>query len=71
MATVFLASLLATFVAILTLMPMFICIIRDARKIGCHKIADTVKSEWHIYILGCVLTAYFSFEFSFILSHSL
>ncbi len=71
MATVFLASLLAAFVAILALMPMFNGIIRDAREIGAKKIADTTTSEWHIYILGCVLTAYFSFEFSFILSHFL
>ncbi len=71
MATVFLASLLAAFVAILALMPMYIGIIRKARKYGCKEIPDTVKSEWHIYILGCVLTAYFSFEFSFILSHFL
>lgn len=71
MATVFLANLLATFVAILTLMPMFNGIIRDAREIGAKKIADASKSEWHIYILGCALTAYFSFEFSFILSYYL
>ncbi len=71
MATVFLANLLATFVAILTLIPMYIGIIREARKYGCKEIADTAKSEWHIYILGCVLTVYFSFEFSFILSHYL
>ncbi len=71
MVTALLANILAAFVAIMTFAPMFICIIRDAQKIGCHKIADTAKSERHIYILGCVLTAYFSFEFSSILSYYL
>ncbi len=71
MVAAFFANLLAAFVAILALMPMYIGIIREARKYGCKEIPDTVKSEWYIYILGCVLTAYFSFEFSSILSYYL
>ncbi len=71
MVASFLANLLAVFVAILALAPMFIGIIRDARDIGTKELADKAKSEWHIYILGCVLTAFYSFDFSFILSHYL
>ncbi len=71
MVEVFIANLLAAFVAILALAPMYIGIILDARKYGCKGIAGTVKSEWRIYILGCVLTAFYSFDFSFILSHCL
>lgn len=71
MAAVFLANLLAAFVAILTLAPMYIGIIRDARESACKELADDTKTEWHIYILGCALTAYYSFAFSYIFSHYL
>ncbi len=71
MVVAFLANLLAAFVAILALAPMFIGIIHDAREIGAREIADDTRSEWHIYILGCGLTAYYSWVFLFMLSHYL
>lgn len=71
MVLTFVSNLLGTLMAILALAPMFIGLIRDARKAGCKGIADTAKSEWFSYMGGCGLTMYFSWTFSFILCHYL
>ncbi len=71
MVATLIANLLAVFVAILALMPMYIGIIREAREYGRKEIADTVKSEWFSYMGGCALTAYYSWQFSLIISYLL
>lgn len=62
MLTGFIANLLGAFAAILALAPVYI---RSARESECKSI---VKSEWVSYMGGCALTAYYSWQFSFLFS---
>jgi len=64
----FIANLLGAFVAILTLSPMYIGLIRDARKSGCKEISGPAESAYISYIGGCGMTVIYSLQLSVIIS---